>query len=373
MRCFIFILSFFIISQTQCQTNFLLIGTYTDSGSKGIYVYKFNQTTGKSELVTNTDSVKNPSFLIVSHDHKNIYAVNETNHDNPGAVSSFSFNQKTGALKFINKVNTGGDDPCYISVTKNKKWAIIANYSGGSTSAISINPDGSLAPLAQLIQDAGTSINKNRQEASHVHAAVLSPDEKYVFTPNLGTDKVKQYQFNANTKHPLKPASPPFTEVSPGSGPRHFTFSPDGKYAYLIQELTGSVVVYNYQNGTLKKIQTIITHPQDYKGEPGSADIHISPDGKFLYASNRGEENTISIFKINTSTGLLTTKGNVSCGGKTPRNFLIDPSGNYLLVANQNSDNIIVFKRDKTSGALKDMNQNISVPKPVCLQMTPKF
>lgn len=364
----------FCFNFSFCQTFYLFIGTYTDSGSKGIYVYKFDATSGKAVWVSNTDSVVNPSYLTVSNDHKNIYAVNETNHATPGAVSSFAFDQKAGTLKFINKQESGGDDPCYISITKNKKWVVVANYSGGSVAALPLNKDGSLKRYAQLIQDSGKSINADRQEGPHVHSAVFSPDEKFVFTPNLGTDKIMEYHFDANKTYPLSPAKPAYTSTIAGSGPRHFTFSPDHTHAYLMQEMSGTVNVYTYsenktQHGKLKLIQSIITHPQNYKGLPGSADIHVSPDGNYLYASNRGEENTITIFSINKTTGKLLLKGYSQCGGKTPRNFIIDPSGNYLLAANQNSNNIAIFKRNKLTGLLTPTNEEIKVPKPVCLQM----
>ncbi|GAC1591933.1 MAG: lactonase family protein [Ginsengibacter sp.] len=370
MRAIIFSLLLLVKATTNGQTNFLFVGTYTDSGSKGIYVYKFDDATGKATWVSNTDSVVNPSYLVVSPDNKNVYAVNETGRDRPGGVSAFAFNNKTGTLKFINKQPSGGDDPCYISVTNNKKWAVVANYSGGSVAAFPIKADGSLSRYTQLIQDSGKSINKERQEVPHVHSSVLSHDENYLFTPDLGTDHVMIYHFNQNAKYPLTSSNPKGFETPGGSGPRHFIFAPDHLHAYLIEELSGTVESFTFQNGKLKSIQRIITHPENYKEQPGSADIHISPDGKFLYASNRGNENTMTIFAINKASGLLSLKSFIGTGGKTPRNFMITPSGNYLLVANQNTDNIIVFKRDEASGLLKATGEEIKVPKPVCLQMT---
>ncbi len=370
MRAILFSLLLFLTVSADAQTNFLFVGTYTDSGSKGIYVYKFDEATGKATWISNTDSVVNPSYLVVSPDHKNVYAVNETGRDHPGNVSAFAFNNKTGKLKFINKQPSGGDDPCYITLTKNKKWAFVANYSGGSVAALPVKPDGSLKRYTQLIQDSGMSINKDRQEGPHVHSSVLSSDEKYLFTPDLGTDHVMIYHINQNAQYPLTAAKPQAFDAPKGSGPRHFTFSPDHLHAYLIEELSGTVEALEFKNGKLKSIQRIITHPENYKEQPGSADIHISPDGKFLYASNRGNENTITIFAINKIAGTLTLKGFIGTGGKTPRNFIITPSGNYLLVTNQNTDNIVVFKRDVTSGLLKATGEEIKVPKPVCLQLT---
>jgi 6-phosphogluconolactonase len=200
-----------------------------------------------------------------------------------------------------------------------------------------------------------------------VHATVLSKDNKYVFVPDLGMDKVMIYQFN-NATGKLTTAAQPYAKIAEGSGPRHFDFAPNNKYAYLMEELTGTVEAFAYNNGTLKSIQTISSHPKDFNGTKGSADIHVSPDGKFLYCSNRGESNTIAIFKINPANGKLISTGFQSTMGLTPRNFNFDPSGNFLLVANQNSDNIVVFKRDKQTGLLSDTGKRIEVGNPVCLK-----
>lgn len=352
----------------QIFTSF--IGTYTGSGSKGIYVYHFNASTGKAEWISNTDSVSNPSYLVISKNGKYVYAVNETNKDNPGRVSAYSFDKVSSKLKFINSEVTGGDDPCYVSVSKNNKWIAVSNYSGGSVAVFPVNNDGSLKPYSQFIQDTGSGVNKQRQEKAHVHAAVFSPDEKFLFTPDLGLDKVMIYKFNQSAQQPLEPAAPSSISIDGGNGPRHFTFHPNKKFAYLIEELAGKVAVYQYNNGQLKFVQQVITHPKDFKGDIGSADIHISPDGKFLYASNRGDENTITIFSINESSGRLTLKGYQSTLGKTPRNFSIDPTGKYLLVANQDSDNIVIFKRNMQTGLLQYTGKQIKLPKPVCVQFS---
>ncbi len=348
------------------QKFYLFTGTYTGTGSKGIYVYEFNAANGTATLLSNTDSVANPSYLTVSRDGKNVYAVNETH---PGYVSSFSFNKKNAKLSFINSQPTGGFDPCYVTNDSSGKWLFVANYTGGSVAVFPVNKNGYLHPRAQLIQDSGSSVNKERQEKAHVHSTIFSQDQQFLFTPDLGMDKVMIYKFKPSLKKPLVPASPPFEKTLDGEGPRHFVFHPNNKFAYLISELSGSVSAYKYHDGKLKKFQSIKAHPEDFNGVIGSADIHISPDGKFLYASNRGDENTITIFSID-NMGKLTLQGYQSTLGTTPRNFIIDPTGNYLLVANQGSDNIVIFKRNKKTGMLKETGNEIQVPKPVCLQMT---
>jgi 6-phosphogluconolactonase len=198
---------------------------------------------------------------------------------------------------------------------------------------------------------------------------VFSPMQDYLFTSDLGLDKVMIYKVNAEDSKPLSPANPPFVAVRAGSGPRHFTFHPNGKFAYLMQEMSGTVGAYKYNNGNLSFLEDVATHRSGFKGRIGSADIHVSPDGKFLYASNRGDENNIAIFSINQSTGKLKLKGFQSTRGRTPRNFMIDPTGNYLLAANQDTDNIVIFKRNKVTGLLKETGKQIKVSMPVCLQM----
>lgn len=357
-----------IFSFSNAQTYTLFIGTYTGSGSRGIYVYHFNANTGNADWVSNTDSIENPSYLAISKNGKYVYAANETGGKNPGHVSSFLFNKRTGKLNFINNQLSGGDHPCYVSVTKDNKWLAVANYSGGNLSVYPINKDGGLEPAAQFIQDTGSSANKARQDKPHVHSAVFSPDERFLLTPDLGTDKVMIYSFNPSSKQVLKPANPSFAKIAPGNGPRHLTFHPNQKFAYLVEEISGTVSAFKYNNGNLKFLQRLNTHPEDYEGKIGSADIHVSPDGKFLYVSNRGEENTITIFSVNQVTGKLALKGYQPTMGKTPRNFMIDPTGNFLLVANQDTDNIVIFKRNKQTGLLQQKDE-IKVPKPVFLKM----
>ena len=352
------------------QKTYLLVGTYTSGKSEGIYVYDFNTATGENSLMS-TAKTPNPSYLAVSPNHKVVYSVTE-NADSTkagvgGEVSAFAFNNKTGTLTEMNKQFSGGKHPCYVAVDNTGKWVFAANYSSGSAVLFPVLTDGSLAPAKQVLQDAGTGANKARQEAPHVHSTMLSPDNKFLFTPDLGTDKVMIYRFDkVNGK--LSPAAPPFAASVPGSGPRHLDFHPNNHFAYLIEEMTGTVSAFKYNNGKLIPIQRISVMPADFKGALGSADIHVSKDGRFLYCSNRGDGNSITIFTINASTGKLTAAGYQSTMGKTPRNFNFDPSGNFLLVANQNSDNVVIFKVDKKTGLLTDTGKRINVPNPVCIK-----
>ena len=296
-----------------------------------------------------------------------MYSVNENGGAKPGEVSAFSFDGSSGLLKFINKQPSGGDGPCYIAVDVKDKWLLVGNYSGGSLAALPIRPDGSLAPAAQVIQHTGKGV-KEQQGKAHVHATVFSPDQQFVVVPDLGIDKLMIYKFQPKDQQPLAPAKVPYAVMNAGSGPRHFTFHPNKPYAYVIEELSGMVSAYQYEKGKLTFLQRISSHPQGYAGEIGSADIHISPDGKFLYASNRGESNTLGIFSIQPESGKLTAVGFPSTQGTTPRNFIIDPTGKWLLVANQQTSNIVIFKRNMTTGLLEDPAQSFEIPNPVCLQ-----
>lgn len=373
---FPFLIAFLLLSLAGfSQQYYLFVGTYTEGSfknqdSKGIYVYKFDGATGDLTPVS-TAAADNPSYLAVAPGGKFLYAVNETDGAKPGAVSAFSFDKKTGQLQFINKQPSGGDDPCYISVDTHRKWAIVANY-GGSLSALPIKADGSLDSSTQTIHHTGSSANKARQEKAHVHSIIFSPDEKYAVLCDLGMDQLSTFKFKPSaTQTPLVPAAQYLVNVRPGSGPRHVAFSPGKPYMYLINELTGTVDVFLYKHGELTQIQELSSHPEGYKGDIGSADIHISPNGKFLYASNRGDANSLAIFTIDPATGKLTGKGFQSTGGKTPRNFMIDPTGHWLLAANQNGKNVIVFSIDQQTGMLTDTGKKIELPAPVCLKMTP--
>jgi len=344
----------------------LVIGTYTKSGiSKGIYVYSFNTLTGKFNQKNMAEGVENPSYLAISHNHQFVYAVNE-NH--PGTVTSFGFNSKSGELTKLNQVPTGGDDPCYISVDKRNKFVFIANYSGGSLSAIPIRKDGSLSDTIQIIQHHGKGPDTLRQEKAHVHMAYLNPLETKILTSDLGTDSINFYSIRfENKSNPLMGLSKQGFMVEPGAGPRHMIFHPNGKILYLLQEMKARIDVYVYNPEKLIKIQSIDMEPSSFSGKLGAADIHISQDGKFLYATDRGDANDILIFKIGTNMK-LTRIGKESVLGKTPRNFTLDPSGNFLLVANQNSDEIVIFKRNKITGKLKPLNERIHIGSPVCLK-----
>lgn len=349
----------------------LLAGTYTSGKSEGIYVYRFDSQTGDIRHEFTAAGVENPSFLTASADGKYVYAVNELGGGAEGKISAFRFHP-SGRLEPLNRQASGGGSPCYLSLSKDGKFLFVANYSGGSLSAFPIAEDGSLKPAVQTIRHSGSGPNALRQEKAHVHSVVFSPDGRYLFAADLGTDKVNTYVYDGeNAAQPLSPADPPYVAVTPGTGPRHLLFDRSGKFAYLIQELTGTVTLLAYENGRLRELQSVPMSGPQFQGETGAAEIRISPDGKFLYASNRGDANEIVIYRIDRDSGNLSLVERCPTLGKTPRNFMIDPAGSFLLAANQNSDSIVLFRRDTATGRLEPTGKTVEIGNPVYLMMLP--
>lgn len=351
------------------QTNYYLyIGTYTRQTSEGIYIYQFNTKTGDFTPVSIVKGVTNPSFLAISPDQRFLYAVGGNKGD---SARAFSIDKQSHHLTLLNAQSLqGGLGATHLAVDKTGKWVIVGNYGSGSLTVLPVKNDGSLGETTQTIQHEGHSIHPERQKKPFVHSVNIAPNNKDVFAPDLGIDKVMSYTLNAQTGQLTVP-NPPFTATTAGSGPRHFTFHPNGKFAYVINELDATITGFNYKNGALETIETVNNLPNDYTGRKWAADIHISPDGKFLYGSNRAEHESLSIFKIDKKTGKLTLVGHQPVNGKTPRNFAIDPTGHFILVANQDSDNITIFKRNKKTGKLTATGKEIKVSMPVCLKFIP--
>lgn len=347
--------------------HYLITGTYTSGKSEGIYVHLFNSNDGSYKEVSHVKT-SNPSFLTLSADERFVFSVNENgNNGNGGEVSSFAFDKKTGALTPINKQLSGGDSPCYIEVDKTGKWIFVGNYSSGTLSVLPVDASGNIGAAVTTIKHEGSGVNKNRQEKPHVHCTYISSDNKWLFVPDLGIDKVMIYAFDANDGS-LKPGEQPFIKITDGGGPRHITFSKNNKYAYVIEEMGGAVDAFTYSNGKFEAIQHIKSVQKEDVGFVGSADIHLSADGKFLYASNRGGFNTIAIYKVNQQNGKLSLIGHQKTLGDFPRNFTIDPTGKFLLVGNQKNDEIVIFKRNARTGLLTDTGKRIPVGSPICLK-----
>lgn len=353
-------------SQAQKSNYNLLIGTYTNTGkSEGIYVYDFNTKTAAYRVKSIAKNVINPSYLAVSKDNKFIYSVNEDGKKS--TISAFSFDAVKGKITFLNKQDAQGADPCYI-IADNRN-VIVANYSGGNIAVFGKGKDGSLGTAKQVVQHYGHSVDPNRQKSAHVHMVRFTPDGQHLLSNDLGTDQVYIYKYNPTATANVLTLTDSVA-VDPGSGPRHITFSKNGKFAYLLQEMNGNVTVFNYMNGKLHKIQQTTVVPRSFSGENGGADIHITPDGRFLYATNRGTANTITRFAIQAD-GKLVRKTTQSTLGDGPRNFVIDPTGTFLLLGNQKTNEVVIFRINKQTGALTDTKQRIEVGAPVCLIFTP--
>jgi 6-phosphogluconolactonase len=346
------------------QNANLVLGTYSKKGSKGIYLYNFDTTTGKAVLLSNTDSSVNPSFLTLSKDRQFVYAVGEVDE---GKVSVYAV--KNNQLVLLQQRVTKSANPCYVTLSPDQRTLFVANYTGGSITSYHRFADGLLSNPQQFIQHQGSSIIKERQDKAHVHSTIFSPDGKYLLTPDLGMDEVAIYPFNANASPSLNVEKASIIKSTPGSGPRHLAFSKNGKYLYIVEEISGTVTVYNYSKGKAVFLQKVLLHAADYKGIPGSADIHLSPDGLYLYASNRGTENNIAKLNILPNGKLVSNSIQYfSTQGEKPRNFNITADGKWLLVGNQDSDTIVIFKRNLSNGDLIPTGNTISVSMPVCIQ-----
>ncbi len=366
-----------IAGDNKTKEMLVYIGTYTSgkgkSKSDGIYIYKLNLESGELSPHKTVENVVEPSYLAIDKKKKYLYAVNETETyegKKSGAVSAFAIDKKTGDLTFLNKQPSLGGAPCFITVSENEKHVLVANYLGGNVSSFPIQKDGKLGASIDVQQNEGTGPNKNRQEAAHAHSVNLDEKNHFAVVCDLGVDKVFIYEFDKKTGKLMPNPAQNFFQTKSGAGPRHFVFHSNNKHAFVINELDSSITSFDYDSkrGTLKEIQTVTTLPESFKKSNTCADIHISPNGKFLYGSNRGHD-SIAVYKIDAESGKLEFVEHTLTGGKTPRNFVISPDGKFLLAANQNSDSVVVFRVDEMSGKLTVTGKTAQVPMPVCLKL----
>tara|TARA_R110000737_G_scaffold338767_1_gene360110 strand:+ start:681 stop:1790 length:1110 start_codon:yes stop_codon:yes gene_type:complete len=335
----------------------LFVGTYTDGDSEGIYRFNFNLDTGELKNKVVAAKIKNPSYIAFSTNGSSLYAVSEVDDFKKDDGSITTFTVKDTTLVKVNEQSTYGANPCYVGVSENGKLVAVANYTGGNVAIYNALEDGSLKPSPQVIDHKRIDTSKT----AHAHMASILNDELIV--SDLGLDRIKKYselngKFVASNQKELV--------VAEGAGPRHFVTSANGEYLYVINELNSTITVFKKDGDKYYGIETLDTVASDFEGDSYCADLHLSPDGKFLYGTNRGE-NTVVIFKIDDTTGKLKLVGRESIKGDWPRNFTIDPSGKYVLVANQRSNNIVVFKRDIENGTLSFVSQ-VDLPSPVCLK-----
>jgi 6-phosphogluconolactonase len=349
------------------------IGTFTGTGSKGIYTCRFDTATGALRVV-GTTTTESPSFLTLDPSGRYLYSVNEVNEYEgkpSGAVSAFAVDRGTGALRLIDQQPSGGAGPAYVAVDRARRFVLIANYAGGTAAVLPVRADGGLESPRQVIQDSGSGPVRNRQEKAHVHSVTLDPAERFALVADLGIDRVLVFRFDDRTGA-LTPAAEPWAQLPPGTGPRHLAFDPSGTHVYLVGELASNITAFHYDpaTGALHSFQTESLLPPDFKGQNTAADVHLTPDGRFLYASNRGHD-SIAVFAVDRGTGRLTLVQHQPSGGQIPRNFGIDPSGRFLLAAHQKTGNVVTHRIDPRTGRLTAAGEVVEIPSAVCIHFAP--
>ncbi len=339
------------------------VGTYTGHGSRGIYAWRFDAATGKAQEIGLVAETENPTFLAIHPLGKYLYAVNEVDK---GTVSAFAVDAMTGKLKALNTAGSGGSGPCHLSIDKSARAIVTANYGSGTVALVRVNGDGTLGAVGSEDQHKGTGPNKGSQEGPHAHSINFAPDGHFAVAADLGTDQLYVYRFDA-AQGELTREDRLTVQTAPAAGPRHFAFHPNGKYGYAINELNSTVTAYSYNGaGKLRTIESLSTLPKDFHGENSTAEVVVHPNGRTLYASNRGQD-SIAVFSIHPRTGKLTFVEYVPTQGKEPRNFALDPTGKFLFAANQKTNSIALF-RVGDDGRLTFTGQALSAVAPVCIR-----
>ncbi len=344
------------------------VGTYTNTGSKGIYAYRFDSATGTTESLGLAAGTAEPSFLAVAPNRQFIYAANEMRNYNgeiTGALSSFAVDRTTGKLSQLNELPSRGADPAFLSLDKTGKYVLVANYTGGTVAVFPVFADGKLGPASAVVQHTGSSVDHDRQAGPHPHLIVTSPDNRFALVPDLGLDEVIAYRFDA--ARGTLGEKPSATKAEPGSGPRHIAFSPNGHFVYLISEMGSAVTTFSYHaaDAAMAPLQTVPVEPTNSLRKAG-AEVQVSASGKFLYASNRFD-NIIVVYAIDSTKGTLTQVQSVALEGKTPRHFVLDPTGQWLWEENQDSNTIVIYRVDQKTGQLSRFGQPLDIASPTCV------
>ena len=351
-------LAVFALAPTVHAQNLAVVfGSHSSGPGEGFSIAQFDAATGhltEPHLIQQADA---PAYFVFDPSHRFLYTCGT-----PEFIAAYAVDAATGRLTLLNRKPSGGGDPSYISLDKTARFAFVANYQGGNVAAYAIRPDGSLGERTALIQHTGHSVNPLRQTRAFAHSIVVDPSNHFVLVPDLGLDKIFIYRFNPATGA-LTPSNPAWVQTPPGSGPRHITFHPNGRWVYVITEMGSSILLYNWdaKHGTLKEKQQISALPPDFRGVSTSAEVRVPPNGRFLYASNRGR-NSIAVFSVDQTSGRLSPLQDIPSGGNTPRNFDFDPRGRWLLVTNQDSDNAVVFSVDPDTGLLSLAGAPVHIP-----------
>jgi 6-phosphogluconolactonase len=360
------------VSPQNGKEQIIFVGTYTTPGqstSEGVYVFGLESSSGKLTLKTVVKDLINPSFLAVHPQTGNVYVIHEkgTFEGNPGGgVIALTVDPGGGNVRLLNRQSSGGEDPCYISIEQTGRFALVANYSSGSVAMLPIASDGTLGAASSVVQHTGSSIHPDRQDRPYAHSILPDPTNQFAVACDLGIDKLLVYRLDLDAGELVKHAE---VSVTPGSGPRHLAFHPNGRYAYLACELNSTVLAFTWdaEGGMLEEFQNLRTLPPGYEGRNLPADIHLTPDGQYLYVSNRGHD-SFACYEVSPESGMLTLKHHTSTGGAEPRGFAIDPTGKILLAANQNSNNLVPFLIDPGMGHLSRIGDEVQVSMPVCVK-----
>ncbi len=357
-------------TEQQTSKEIIYVGTFHDRGSEGLYVFEFDRDAGEMNQIQVVSDREGPNFQAIHPDGGLLYSVSDepfTDDTDYGTLSAYRIDSETGRLSLMNEQSVEGRGTAHVSVDPLGRYVYVSNYSEGNLSVFVINEDGSLTEAVDIIHHEGSSINEQRQNNPHVHAVDPSADGRFIYVSDLGIDKIMIYEVH-ETNGTLTPAETPYVESTPGSGPRHFTIHANGSFAYSAEELSSTVAVFevNETNRALNPIQRVSMLPDDFEESSSAADIHISPDGRFLYATNRGHDSLV-IYSIDETTGELTLTGHESTRGGHPRNFMIDSRGEYLFVANRDDDHIVIFRGDQETGELEYTGNQANVPMAVCV------
>jgi 6-phosphogluconolactonase len=352
---------------TTGQDYLVYVGVY----GKGVYAYRFSSHTGNLDSLGLVGDITNPSFVATDPDFRYLYAVSELQGKENGGVAAFSIDRETGKLTHLNSASSDGQAPCHLAVDHTKKLLTVANYGTGSVAVFPLEADGKLGPMSGLMTAEGSSVNPERQKGPHAHETVISPDNRFVYVPDLGLDQIRIYRVDTNAAKLLL-NDPPHVKVQPGFGPRHIVFSSNGRYAYVVNELKSAVTVFTRDpnTGSLNEVQTASTVPPNFKEQNAPAEVLMGHDGKYLYASNRGP-GTIAVFSINPESGALTQIQIAPTGGTFPRGVEIDPTGRFMLAGDQKADQFVVFQIDPNTGKLTLTGKVYNVPSPVAFLFVP--
>ncbi|MHB1021749.1 MAG: lactonase family protein [Acidobacteriaceae bacterium] len=361
------------LAADAAANSLVYIGTYTEKSSKGIYLSHWDAVKGELSPFELDATTPDPTFMTVAPNHRALYCINEIENfhgGKDGAVSAFRITPATGALTALNSVDSGGPGPAHVTIDHTGKCVIAANYGGGSISSYQVKPDGSLSEMVSHFQYTGHGPNKDRQEAPHAHCSTVSPDNRFVLVNDLGLDRIHIYHLDAATAK-LTPNTPPYYTAAPGSGPRHLTFHPNGRWVYAMNEMGSSIdfLLWDAAKGTLTHQSTVSLLPKGYTSTTVTntgAEIAVDPTGRFVYASNRGI-GMMLVFGIDRGRGSLNFIQRISSGGSMPRFFTLDPSGKWLLVGDQTGDMIAIFKRDPVKGTLTRTDKTYKLGSPVCI------